>query len=144
MRKHFLFSKEKKDLNIVLCTTRKMYREYSLYFTRKKINVLWINSWRSLIRFSRVIGFSSNTGAYRIVGSLPNPITLGKYRIIELGMKNISKTQVVWTRMRTINIEYLAENISFMVENLRCLPVWKNFEKLNFEILIQTQKYLKH
>ena len=33
--------------------------------------------------------------------------------------------------------------LSFMVENLRCLPVLENFDKLNFEILIQTQKYLK-
>ena len=38
------------------------------------ITFFFMYSWRSLIRFSRGIGFSSNTGAYRIVGSLPNSI----------------------------------------------------------------------
>ena len=49
-------------------------------------------SWPSLIRFSKGNGFSSNTGAYRIVGSLLNSINLILISNCRaLGTKNMTK-----------------------------------------------------
>ena len=63
----------------------------------RKIDALYWRDWRSIFRFSRGIEFSSNTGAYRIVGSLPNPIDTGlisnnracirKYRRASISLK---------------------------------------------------------
>ena len=49
---------------------------------KKRVEMLKY-SWRDLIRFSRGIGFSSNMGAYRIVGSPSNSMNGAKCRNIE-------------------------------------------------------------
>ena len=77
-----------------VCQQQHNWRGGTLYY---------IYSWRSLIRFSMGIQISSNTGAYRIVGSLSK----GKYRIIELEKVKYRRDSLVWTWIGAISKVFL-------------------------------------